>query len=80
MLIRPARAEDADAIWRILQPVIRGGDTYTLDRDMSESEGLKYWMGSDKETFVAEDDGQVLGTYYIRRNQAGGGSHVCNCG
>ncbi|MBP6107236.1 MAG: hypothetical protein V9E93_07485 [Steroidobacteraceae bacterium] len=47
---------------------------------MSESEGLKYWMGSDKETFVAEDDGQVLGTYYIRRNQAGGGSHVCNCG
>ena len=37
-------------------------------------------MGHDKETFVAEQDGVVLGTYYMRPNQAGGGRHVCNCG
>jgi ribosomal protein S18 acetylase RimI-like enzyme len=47
---------------------------------MSEAEALAYWTGPDKETFVAEEGGVVLGTYYMRPNQAGGGKHVCNCG
>lgn len=47
---------------------------------MSEAAALAYWMGSDKETFVAEDAGEIVGTYYIRPNQGGGGRHVCNCG
>jgi ribosomal protein S18 acetylase RimI-like enzyme len=51
---------------------------------MSEDAALAYWLGSDpgsdKETFVAEENGVILGTYYIRPNQAGGGRHVCNCG
>lgn len=25
-------------------------------------------------------DNEVLGTYYIKTNQTGSGSHVCNCG
>ena len=47
---------------------------------MTEAEALAYWLGPDKETFVAVEDGNVLGTYYMRPNQAGGGKHVCNCG
>ena len=27
-----------------------------------------------------ERDGELLGTYYMRANQQGGGSHVANCG
>jgi ribosomal protein S18 acetylase RimI-like enzyme len=62
-------------------PVIREGRTYALDRDMSEADALAYWTSAEKETFVAvEDGGEVVGTYYMRRNQAGGGRHVCNCG
>ncbi len=80
MLIRPALPSDAAAIWSIIGPTIRAGETYTLERDMSEPEALAYWMGADKETFVAEAGGAVLGTYYIRANQAGGGKHICNCG
>lgn len=80
MLIRPACPEDAIAIWSIIRPIIRAGDTYALDPQMSEADALAYWLGPDKETFVAEDDGLILGTYYMRRNQAGGGAHVCNCG
>ncbi|MGK6356188.1 N-acetyltransferase family protein [Sphingomonas sp. DT-207] len=80
MLIRPALPSDRLAIWRILEPVIRAGETYSLDRDMGEDAALAYWLGADRETFVAEEDGVVLGTYYIRPNQAGGGAHVCNCG
>jgi len=78
--IRPAGADDAAAIWAILEPVIRAGETYTLDRDMGEADALAYWFGADKESFVAEENGVVLGTYYLRANQAGGGNHVCNAG
>lgn len=80
MLIRPATPEDAAAIWSVVGPTIRAGETYTLDPAMSEEAALAYWLGPDKQAFVAEERGVVLGTYYIRLNQAGGGRHVCNCG
>jgi ribosomal protein S18 acetylase RimI-like enzyme len=80
MLIRPVRPEDKAAIWSIIGPTIRAGETYALDRNMGEAEALAYWLGEGKETFVAEEGGVILGTYYIRPNQAGGGAHVCNCG
>ncbi len=80
MNIRTAHPGDACAIAAIVLPIIREGTTYALDPGMTEAEALAYWMGRDKETFVAEEDGVVLGTYYMRPNQAGGGRHVCNCG
>ncbi|HEY4223460.1 MAG TPA: GNAT family N-acetyltransferase [Myxococcota bacterium] len=81
MTIRAAEERDAAAIGSIILPTIRAGATYTLDADMSEADALAYWTARDKETFVAEDDGgHVVGTYYLRPNQAGGGRHVCNCG
>ncbi len=80
MHIRPACKEDAPDIWRIIGPTIRAGETYALDPDMSEAAALAYWMGSDRETFVAVEKDEIVGTYYIRPNQAGGGKHICNCG
>jgi ribosomal protein S18 acetylase RimI-like enzyme len=80
MPIRPARPEDAVAVAAILMPVIRAGETYTLDPAMSEQDALAYWFAPEKETFVLEEDGAIVGTYYMRPNQAGGGAHVCNCG
>ena len=80
MLIRPAAAEDATAIWRILEPVIRAGETYALPRDMTEATALAYWTAPEKETFVALADEEIIGTYFIRPNQPGGGAHVANCG
>jgi ribosomal protein S18 acetylase RimI-like enzyme len=78
--IRPAEPRDSDAIWAILEPVVRGGETYALPRDMSRADGIAYWFASSQEVFVAESDGQVIGTYYLRPNQLGSGSHVSNCG
>lgn len=80
MLIRPSSPKDRAAIWTIIKPIIRVGETYTLDRSMSEDEALSYWLGPDKEVFVAEYGDAIVGTYYMRPNQAGGGRHVCNCG
>jgi ribosomal protein S18 acetylase RimI-like enzyme len=79
-LIRPAAPADAAAIWAILEPVIRAGETFALDRDMAEADALRFWTGPGMEAFVAEEDGVVLGTCYLRSNHAGGGGHVCNCG
>jgi ribosomal protein S18 acetylase RimI-like enzyme len=78
--IRAATNADGDAIWRILEPMIRAGETYALPRDMSRADALAYWMSPTHETFVAESDGAVVGTYYLRANQQGGGAHVANCG
>jgi ribosomal protein S18 acetylase RimI-like enzyme len=78
--IRPATAADSDAIWSIIGPVIAAGETYALDPAMTRSDALAYWLAGDKEAFVAEDRGDILGTYFIKANQAGGGAHIANCG
>ena len=80
MNIRPATNGDRDAIWAILEPTIHAGETYALPRDMSREEGLAYWFSAEKETFVCEENGAVLGTYFLKANQQGGGAHVANCG
>jgi len=80
MTIRPAVPSDANAIWSILEPPIRACETYTLPRDMNRNEALAYWFSPGHTVFVAEQDGEVLGTYYLRANQQGGGAHVGNCG
>jgi ribosomal protein S18 acetylase RimI-like enzyme len=80
MTIRPAEPSDANAIWSILEPTIRAGETYTLPRDMDREQALAYWLSPLHTVFVAEVEGEVLGTYYLRPNQHGGGAHVGNCG
>jgi L-amino acid N-acyltransferase YncA len=80
MLIREARRQDDDAIWQILEPVVRAGETYTLPWEMSREDVLAYWFSPGHETFVAEAGDSILGVYYLRANQRGGGAHVANCG
>lgn len=80
MQIRPAETRDDDAIWRIIGPTIRAGETYALPRDMSAADAVAYWRSPGHEVFVADDNGMIVGTYYLRGNQRGGGAHVANCG
>lgn len=80
MIIRPASSEDEEPIWRILEPVIRAGETYPLPRDMSRDAALAYWLSPQHEVHVAVEPDDIVGTYYLRANHAGGGAHVANCG
>jgi ribosomal protein S18 acetylase RimI-like enzyme len=80
MIIREASGEDFDRIWPIFREVVRAGETYAYERDTTEEEARALWMEAPRKTYVAEEDGVVLGTYYIKTNQAGPGRHVCNCG
>jgi ribosomal protein S18 acetylase RimI-like enzyme len=76
--IRLAAADDHDAIWGIISEVIRTGDTYVFPPDSDREEMLAYWCGEDKHTYVAEMDKRVLGTFIIKDNFPGLGSHVAN--
>jgi ribosomal protein S18 acetylase RimI-like enzyme len=80
MPIRRATPADAAALAALILPVIRAGDTYALPRDLSADAALGYWCAPDRETFVMEADGDILGSYYLRANQPGGGDHVANAG
>ena len=60
MSIRPATSHDRDAVWHILEPVFRAGETYAVDPAISRQDALAYWMGGDSEAFVFEDAGAVL--------------------
>ena len=78
--IRPAIPPDRATIAAILLPVFAAGETYTVPRDLTEVEALEYWFQPGHDVFVAEDNGSMVGTYFLQANQRGGGSHVANCG
>ncbi|MEX2248760.1 MAG: N-acetyltransferase [Parvibaculum sp.] len=80
MNIRPANEKDDDALWAIMEPVIRAGETYPLPRDLDRAGALAYWRAGGNTVFVSEDEGDVSGSYYLRANTGGGGAHVANCG
>ena len=72
---------DWTAVWAILEPVFRAGETYAFAPDLTEAEAHHLWIDMPEASFVATDaDGAVLGTYYLRPNHAGPGGHVCNSG
>src|SRR5258708_6545038 len=80
MQIRRATSGDNNAIWTIMEPVIRAGETYSLPRDMSKESALAYWLSAEREVFVAEENGDIVGTYCLQANQKRGGAHGANCG
>ena len=78
MIIRLANNGDKPAIWRILKAVIATGDTYVFDPGTPQDEMIAYWFSPEKHVYVADVDGEVLGTFWLKANQPGLGSHVCN--
>ncbi len=79
--IRLFVGQDWPAVWDIIEPVFRAGETYVYSPDIGEEEAYRLWIEVPEATFVAVDEeGQILGTYYLKPNQPGQGSHVCNCG
>lgn len=78
--IRTATPEDFEQIWPIFHAIVAAGETYTYPRDTNQEQALQLWMNTPRQTLVAEEDGKILGSYFIKTNQAGGGDHVCNCG
>lgn len=76
--IKPEEWKEA---WRIMQPVFATGDTCAYAPDITEAEAFAAWIKSAEATFVAKDDqGNLVGIYYLKANQPGLGAHVANAG
>ncbi|MCS7032041.1 MAG: GNAT family N-acetyltransferase [Gloeomargarita sp. SKYG116] len=80
MSIREAHPQDWESIWPIIQEVVAAGETYGYDPELSPVQAYDLWMERPQKTYVAERDGEIVGTYYLKPNQGGPGRHVCNCG
>ncbi|MES9986936.1 MAG: GNAT family N-acetyltransferase [Candidatus Thiodiazotropha endolucinida] len=81
MEIRKYKETDWSQVWPIIEKVFRAGETYPYSPEITEHEARKLWIVMPQEVYVATaEDGEILGTYYIKPNQPGLGSHVCNCG
>src|SRR5687768_1417006 len=78
--IREATAEDWPVVWAMFCAVTAAGDAFAYDADTPEAVAKKLWVEAPSVAFVAELDGAVVGTYYVRPNQPGRGSHVANAG
>ena len=80
MTIRLAIQSDHEAVWHIISNVISTGDTYVFAPDSSKEKMLNYWFSADKKTYVAEENNEILGTFYLKENQMDLGSHIVNAG
>ena len=78
--IRRATGKDREAIWRIFHAVVSPGDTYAFDPDISRRQALAYWFGPKTRCYVALSEQKIVGSYILKANQPGLGSHVANAG
>jgi ribosomal protein S18 acetylase RimI-like enzyme len=76
--IRNAEERDREAVWQIIKSVLSGGDTYVFPPDSPRAAMIDYWFDAHKHVYVAEAQGSVLGTFWLKENQPGLGSHVAN--
>lgn len=80
MNIRETTKEDWNSIWPIFHEIVLAGETYAYERNTTKEQAKKIWLDAPRKTYVFEERGNILGTYYLKTNQAGAGNHVCNCG
>jgi L-amino acid N-acyltransferase YncA len=79
--IRAFEEKDWPETWKIIEPVLRAGETYAFSPDIQERDAHVVWVDIPSATFVAlNENHDILGTYYIKPNQPALGAHVCNCG
>ncbi|PSL03446.1 GNAT family N-acetyltransferase [Cecembia rubra] len=82
MEIKKADIErDYDGVWEIFSDVIAGGDAFSFVPETPKCDLKKLWFADIMDTFVAVDkSGKIVGSYYIKPNQPGLGSHIANAG
>jgi GNAT superfamily N-acetyltransferase len=79
VMIRPVAESDRGKVVEIARALVVNADTYAFDPDVGDDELWAYFAPSSRgDGFVAEADGDVVGTFVIRPNQPGPGSHVAN--
>jgi L-amino acid N-acyltransferase YncA len=77
--IREAVDDDWESIRPFFREIVAAGETYAYDPDLTDQEARAIWMvGPPGVTFVAIDDGRVVGSANAYANRPGPGSHVAS--
>ena len=70
---------DWPAVWTLLEPVFRAGETFPHDPAVTEAEAQLAWVEQSQAVMVAVNPaGAVVGTYYLKPNSLALGAHVAN--
>jgi len=80
MNIRRMHVDDFPAFWPTFQTIIQAQESYAYAPDLSLEQAAALWCAQPQECWLAEEDGVLLGSYFIKPNASGPGGHVCNCG
>lgn len=78
MKVREANLNDLDAIWTIFQEIITTGDTFVYDANTPQRRIKKYWFASDMSVYVVENEGEIVGSYFLKPNHTDLGNHIAN--
>jgi L-amino acid N-acyltransferase YncA len=79
--IRPFEPADWPAVWQLLEPVFRAGETFPHDPAITEEQAHQLWVEQTQAVMVAADAaGSLVGTYYLKPNSLALGAHVANAG
>lgn len=70
---------DFEEFWPIFKDIVESEETYAFDPNISYSEAIDLWLHSADVSFAAKDRA-ILGSYFLKKNASGPGSHVANCG
>ncbi len=76
--IRPQQAADEDAVWSVLEAVVRSGEAFVNEPDADRDEVLASWRVPDEGNFVAELDGRIVAAFYVKANSTGLSGHIAN--
>lgn len=77
MQIREYGDGDWPNVWSIVQDILRAGDTFAFDPEMTENQAYEVWVQAPPgRTVVAIEEGRVLGTAKMGPNRPGPGAHI----
>jgi L-amino acid N-acyltransferase YncA len=78
LLIRRAELSDFDQIWAIIHNIFVEERTYPFSPETTKDEILQAWMNDHVHCYVCISEGRIVGSYILKPNWTGGGSHVAN--
>lgn len=78
--IRSYQASDFTQVIEIVKQVVAAGDTYSLSPGSSVEELKAFWFAKGNHVYVCVENDIVVGSFFIRNNQPGLGSHIANAG
>lgn len=77
----PITAEEFAGFWPTFQAIVAAQETYAIDPNITYDAAFSLWCKAPLLSMaVTNEQGQLLGSYYLKANAAGPGNHVCNCG